>query len=53
MEFKAYAEVCKAAGLSPIAMEAAAKIVSEEENIENSSLTVDNLKEYLKKGSKQ
>ena len=42
--------MCETAGLSPGATEAAAKIVKEEKNLKTSSLTDDNIKEYLKKG---
>ena len=43
-EFKARVELCEAAGMSPGAKEAAAKIVAEEENIKTSLLTGDKLK---------
>ena len=52
-ELKSRVEVCKAAGLSSGATEAAAKIVVEKENLENALLTDDKLKTYLKKGGKK
>ena len=43
----------KAAVTSPGATEPAAKIVAEDENLKTSSITGNNIKEYLKKGGKQ
>ena len=45
-ELKACVEVCKEVDLSPGATEAAANIVTEEENPKTSLLTGDNIKEY-------